>query len=57
SKAGMIYYALPLFSGFLGYLFLNENISTIHLYSMILILSGIIITNHESKRTDRNLRL
>ncbi len=52
SKAGMVYYVLPLFSGFLGYLFLNESVSAVHLYSMILILSGIIITNHESKRAD-----
>jgi len=48
SKAGMVYYTLPLFSGFLGYLFLNEKISMIHFYSMILIFSGIIATNHES---------
>ena len=50
SKAGMVYYTLPLFSGFLGYLFLNEKISMIHFYSMILIFSGIITTNHESKK-------
>ncbi len=50
SKAGMVYYVLPLFSGFLGYLFLNENINTIHFYSMVLIFSGIIVTNHESKQ-------
>ncbi|RLC03084.1 MAG: EamA/RhaT family transporter, partial [Deltaproteobacteria bacterium] len=50
SKAGMIYYTLPLFSGFLGYLFLHESISMIHFYSMILIFSGIIATNHESKK-------
>ncbi len=49
SKAGMVYYLLPLFSGFLGYLFLNEDINTIHFYSMVLIFSGIIVTNQESK--------
>ena len=49
SKAGMVYYTLPLFSGFLGYLFLHESIRMIHFYSMILIFSGIIVTNHESK--------
>lgn len=49
SRAGMVYYTLPLFSGFLGYLFLHETIRMIHFYSMILILSGIIVANHESK--------
>ncbi|MBC8440181.1 MAG: DMT family transporter [Deltaproteobacteria bacterium] len=49
SKAGMVYYTLPLFSGFLGYLFLHESIRMIHFYSMILIFSGIIVTNHEPK--------
>jgi len=49
SKAGMVYYTLPLFSGFLGYLFLKESISMIHFYSMLFIFSGIIITNKGSK--------
>ena len=49
SKAGMIYYTLPLFSGFLGFLFLHESINMIHFYSIILIFSGIVTTNHESK--------
>ena len=48
SKAGMVYYTLPLFSGFLGYLFLHESISMIHFYSVTLIFSGIVATNHES---------
>ncbi len=51
AKAGMVYYTLPLFSGFLGYLFLHESIRMIHLFSMVLIFSGIVITNHESKRS------
>ena len=49
-KAGMVYYTLPLFSGFSGYLFLNESISRIHFYSMILIFTGIVTANHESKK-------
>ncbi len=49
SKAGMVYYTLPLFSGFAGHLFLNESVSMIHFLSMMMILSGIVITNHESK--------
>jgi drug/metabolite transporter (DMT)-like permease len=50
SKAGMVYYTLPLFSGFLGFLFINESVSIIHFFSMLLIFSGIVITNHESKK-------
>ena len=50
SKAGMIYYTLPLFSGFLGYLFLNETIGSIHFFSMVLIFSGIVITNQDTGR-------
>ncbi len=49
SKAGMVYYTLPLFSGFLGYLFLNETMGILHFFSMVLIFSGIVITNHESR--------
>ena len=51
SKAGMVYYTLPLFSGFLGYLFLNETIGFVHFLSMVLIFSGIVITN-QSVRPD-----
>ncbi|MDM8515203.1 DMT family transporter [Desulfobacterales bacterium HSG16] len=51
SKAGMIYYTLPLFSGFLAYLFLKESISMVHFYSALLIVSGILIANYESKKS------
>ena len=50
SKAGMIYYTLPLFSGLLAYLFLKEDISIIHFYSVLLIVSGILTANYESKK-------
>lgn len=50
SKAGMIYYTLPLFSGLLAYLFLKENIGINHFYSVLLIVSGILTANYESKR-------
>lgn len=50
SKAGMIYYTLPLFSGILAHLFLNEDISLIHFYCMLLIISGILMANYESKK-------
>jgi len=49
SKAGMIYYTLPLFSGFLAYFFLEEDISIIHFYSVSLIVSGIFIANYGFK--------
>jgi drug/metabolite transporter (DMT)-like permease len=47
SKAGMIYYTLPLFSGFSAYLFLKEDIGIIHFYCALLIISGIFIANYE----------
>lgn len=49
SRAGMVYYTLPLFSGFAGHFFLKESISMIHFYSMVLIFIGIVVTNHKSK--------
>ena len=48
SRAGMVYYTLPLFSGGLGVAFLGETLGIIHLVSLALILGGILITN----RTD-----
>ena len=49
SKAGMIYYTLPLFAGMLSFFFLGESITYVHLLSALLILSGIITTNYEPK--------
>ena len=50
SRAGMIYYTLPLFSGLVAYTFLNEEINRIHFYSALLILSGIFMANREIKK-------
>jgi len=50
TKAGVVYYTLPLFSGFLAFLFLKEGISMIHFYSIVLIVSGILTANYESKK-------
>jgi len=47
SRAGMVYYTLPLFSGFSACFFLHESISMLHFFTMILIFSGIFITNYE----------
>lgn len=49
SKAGMTYYALPVFSGISAYFFLNEEIRMVHLYSVALIVAGIITANYETK--------
>lgn len=51
SKAGLIYYTLPLFSGLLAYLILGESISQYHFYSAVLIVAGILISNAKSKET------
>lgn len=48
SKAGMVYYTLPLFSGLLAHLFLKEDISVNHFYCMLLIISGIVAANYTS---------
>jgi len=50
SKAGMVYYTLPLFSGLWAYPFLNEGIGMIHLCSMLLIISGVLAANYESRK-------
>jgi len=50
SKAGMIYYTLPLFSGLLAYLFLKEDIGMVHFYSALFIVTGILTANYESKK-------
>lgn len=47
SRAGMVYYTLPVFSGILSTLFLGEGMGWIHLVSFLLILSGIFLTNRE----------
>lgn len=49
SRAGMIYYTLPIFSGISASLFLKEAIGIVHGYSMLLIVSGILTANYESK--------
>lgn len=53
SNAGMVYYTLPIFSGILAYSFLNEIITSNHLISAALIISGIVITNARFRRIIR----
>lgn len=45
AKAGMVYYSLPIFSGALGTLFLNEAIELFHLICGLLIVTGIVLAN------------
>jgi drug/metabolite transporter (DMT)-like permease len=50
SKAGITYYTLPLFSGVLAWILLDENIGMIHFTSGVLIVSGILTANYEQKK-------
>ena len=56
TKAGMIYYTLPLFSGFLSHFILKEDIGMVHLFSAILIISGILTANHELKKVELQIK-
>lgn len=49
SKSGMIYYSLPLFSGFWAFVLLKEHIGTLHILCGLLIVSGIFTANHSRK--------
>lgn len=42
-NAGMVYYSLPIFSGILAIAILGEAVTSLHLYSTLLILSGILL--------------
>ena len=48
-RAGMVYYSLPVFTGFLGYLFLGEAIGIIRLFSMVVILTGVFMANQSAR--------
>ncbi len=50
SSSGMIYFLMPLFSGIIALLFLNETIKTYHLISGLLIVVGIVISNRKSNK-------
>jgi drug/metabolite transporter (DMT)-like permease len=49
SKAGMVYYTLPIFSGLMAWYFLDEDIGLLHLASGLLIVLGIVMANHDKK--------
>ncbi len=48
SRAGMVYYTLPLFSGLLASLCLGENIGLEHGVSAVMILAGIVLANQRT---------
>ncbi|MCP2729963.1 DMT family transporter [Limnofasciculus baicalensis] len=45
SRTALIYYLIPVFSGIAAWLIIGEEISLVHIFSMSIIISGIIITN------------
>jgi drug/metabolite transporter (DMT)-like permease len=49
SRSALIYYMIPVFTGISAYLFLNEKFRIISLFSMILIVCGILTANYVSK--------
>ena len=50
TKSSMIYYTLPIFSGLSAYLFLGEAIEMLHLLSMILITSGVLLAIYDRRK-------
>jgi len=42
-NAGMVYYSLPIFSGILAIFILAETVTSLHLYSTLLVLAGILL--------------
>jgi drug/metabolite transporter (DMT)-like permease len=50
TKAGMVYYTLPLFTAVLARIFLNETMGAAHALSMCLIVAGIVGANYEFKK-------
>lgn len=50
ARAGMLYYTLPLFSGLWAFWLLGEEITMLHFYCVVLIVSGIIIANQSGRR-------
>lgn len=45
SKTALIYYLIPVFSGFLAYFYLNQVITLTQIISMGIIITGLLITN------------
>jgi len=50
SRTALIYYLIPVFSGIAAWLLLGEAITGLHIFSMLLIIVGIIMTNRTETR-------
>jgi drug/metabolite transporter (DMT)-like permease len=50
SRAGIVYYSMPLFSGLLAYLILGESVGLVHLLSALFIVPGIVVANYSPKK-------
>jgi drug/metabolite transporter (DMT)-like permease len=50
SRAGIVYYSMPLFSGLLAYFLLGEAVGLVHLMSALLIVPGIVVANYSPKK-------
>jgi drug/metabolite transporter (DMT)-like permease len=48
SRTGLIYYLIPVFSGIAAWIILGEAITLVHIFSMLLIILGIIISNRNA---------
>lgn len=53
SRAGMVYYTIPIFSGVLAWYFLGEQIGLLHVASGLLIVAGILTANYEKKKSEK----
>lgn len=56
AKASMVYYTLPIFSGLLAAIFLQEAIASFHLICGGLIISGIVLANSQFSRSNKEQR-
>lgn len=55
-NAGMVYYSLPIFSGLLAVVLLDEIITSLHVYSAIFILSGILVAVIYKPKMNQNVQ-
>lgn len=53
TRAGFIYYSVPLFSGIEAFLILGEPITTVHLYSGACIIGGIVLATRPPSSTKK----
>ncbi len=50
TKAGLVYYSLPVFSGFTAWAFLGEAVGPAHVGAGILVLAGILLATRDGRR-------